>query len=319
MAAGSWRTGAGLGDANIAVARRTIAAALNASEKNRELLGHPVMQSILAQDDLLGPLLGELGVSFGLLTVGTAKMAATVEGTDVALTNYSLANSTTITPARHAFARAASDFGRALQEPLLTGELAPDAYAMVIHEAMMVWANTLVDKIVALFPSLTNTIGTTATDLSWSAIQNGIIDHKDRGNRGPVLGIIDSVGAKDLMSDMLSLGGAVQWAPQAQGAIQNATAGAYLGRFWEADFYLSGELDNDGTDTSGALISMGCIATKHARVPLPSEAMEIADGYWFTVEGRRTAGSETRFDIVSHLAAQIREDGRGSELLYGMT
>jgi len=319
MSAGPWRTGEGLGDSNIAVARRTIAAALNSAAKNGELLGHPVMQQILAQDQLLGPLLGELGVSFGLLTSGAGKMSATAEGTDVALTNYSLSNSTTITPARHVFGRSASDFGRAIQEPLLTGELAPDAYAMVVFEAMQVWANTLVDKIAALFPSLSNTIGTTNTELTWAAIQDGIIDHKDRGNRGPVLGIIDAVGAKALMSDMLSLGGAVQWAPQAQGAIQNATAGAYLGRFWEADFFLNGELDNDGTDTSGALLSVGAIATKHARVPLPREAIEIADGFWFTLEARRTAGSETRFDIVSHLAAQIREDGRASELLYKMT
>ncbi len=319
MAAGNWRTGAGIGDANISIARRTVAAALNSASKNQQILGHPVIQAMLMADEGVGPLLGELGISYGLLTVGTGKMTTTAEGSDVASTNFSLSNSTTITPARRAFARIASDFGRALQEPLLSGDLAPDAYGMLVFEGLQVWANSLIDVVVALFPSLTNDIGTTATDLTWSAVQNGIVDHKDRGNAGPCLGLLDTVGAKDLMNDMLSLGGAVQWSPGAQRAIANAQTGAFLFSEWGCDFYLNGELDNDGTDTSGGIISPGCIATKHARVPLPREADQVVDTGFYTIEARRTGGSESRFDIVSHFAAQIRENGRGSRLLYGVT
>ena len=319
MAAGAWHTDSGIGDANIAIARRTVAAALNAAVKNRTILGHPVIRSILAADQGLGRLIGELGVSYGLLTVGTAKASATAEGSDVSATDFSLANSDTITPARHAFARVASDFARAIQEPLLTGELSPDVYAMLIYEGIQVWANTLVDKLAALFSSLTNVIGTSATDLTWAAVQDGVIDFKDRGNTGPALALIDTVGAKDLLDDMLSLGGAVQWSPQAQQAIADANSGAFLGTFWGVDFYLNGELDSDSTDTFGGLISAGCMATKHARVPLPREAVTIADGIWWTWEARRTGGSETRFDLVTHLAAKVREDGRGSQILYGKT
>ncbi len=319
MGAGNWRPDAGLGDANIAIARRTIAAALTAAVKNRALIGHPVMMGMLAQDEMIGPLIGELGVSYGLLTIGGAKAGAKSVGTGTTSTAYSLANSTTITPARKTFARTVSDWGVALQSSLLRGDLAPDQYAMVIYEAFTVWVNTYVDMIVALFATLSNEIGTTNVDLSWSAVQNGIIDHKDRGNVGPALGVLDAVGAKDLMADTLSLGGAVQWAPQAQGAIQSVLDGAYLGKFFDVDFFLNGELDNDGTDTFGGIISAGCLASKHARVPLPREAIQVADGGWYTVESIRLVGGETQFDIAMHHAAQIREQGRGSMLRYGLT
>ncbi len=319
MAAGAWRTSSGVGDANIAVGPRTIQAALNAASKNNAIIGHPVMQQMLMMDQGLGPMLGNLGVSVGLLTLGTGKASAVAEGTATTSTNFSLTNSTTITPARHAFGRSVADFGVAVQRGLLTGELAPDQYAMLINEGFQVWVNTLVDKVVALFASLSNEIGTTATDLSWSAVNRGIIDHKDRGNTGAAMGILDAVGAKDLMDDTLSLGGAVQWSPQAQQAIQDAQAGAYLGNFFGVDFYLNSELDDDGTDRFGGIISAGCLQSKHAIVPLPREAVMVADGGWYTLEALRQGGSETQFDLVMHLAAQILEDNRGSMLRYGIS
>jgi hypothetical protein len=319
MAAGAWTTSSGLGDANIAVGPRTIKAALNAASKNNAIIGHPVMQEMLLMDQGLGPLLGNLGVSMGLLTFGTGKASAVAEGTGTTATNFSLTNSTTITPARHAFGRKVSDFGVAVQRGLLTGELAPDQYAMLVNEGFQVWVNTLVDKVVALFASLSNEIGTTATDLTWGAVNRGIIDHKDRGNTGPAMGIIDAVGAKNLMDDTLSLGGAVQFSQQAQQAIQDAQAGAYLGNFFGVDFYLNSELDDDGTDRFGAIISAGCVQSKHAIVPLPREAIMVADGGWYTLEALRQGGSETQFDLVMHLAAQIVEDNRGSMLRYGAT
>jgi hypothetical protein len=318
MSAGPWRTSSGIGDANIAVGPRTIQAALNAAKKNNALITHPVMMQMLMMDEGMGQLLGNLGVSIGLLSFGTGKAGPVAEGTGTTATNYSLTNTTTISPARLAYGRKVSDFGLSVQQGLLRGELAPDQYAMVILEGLQVWTNTLVDSIVAHFANLTNEIGTTGTALTWQVIQDGIIDHKDRGNTSEALGIIDSVGAKALMADMVGLGGAVQFAPQAQQAIQSATAGAYLGRFWDVDFYLNGELDDDGTDRFGGIITAGCIQTKHQRVPLPSEAIAVADGGWFTVEALRQGGSETQFDIVMHLASQIREQARGSMLRYAV-
>ncbi len=319
MAAGAWTTSSGLGDANIAVGPRTIKAALNAASKNNAIIGHPVMQEMLLMDQGLGPLLGNLGVSMGLLTFGTGKASAVAEGTGTTATNFSLTNRTTNTPSRHAFGRKVSDFGVAVQRGLLTGELAPDQYAMLVNEGFQVWVNTLVDKVVALFASLSNEIGTTATDLTWGAVNRGIIDHKDRGNTAPAMGIIDAVGAKNLMDDTLSLGGAVQFSQQAQQAIQDAQAGAYLGNFFGVDFYLNSELDDDGTDRFGAIISAGCVQSKHAIVPPPRQAIMVPDGGWYTLEALRQGGSETQFDLVMHLAAQIVEDNRGSMLRYGAT
>jgi hypothetical protein len=277
------------------------------------------MQSMLAADQGMGQLMGELGVSFGLLTHGTGVAIATAEGTGATATNYSLTNSTTITPARHEFARTVGDFATSMQAGLLRGELSPDQYAMVVLESYEVWVNTVIGKVTPLFASLSNEIGLTGVDLSWTAVNRGIIDYKDRGNMGPAIGVIDAVGAKDLMDDTLSLGGAVQWAPQAQQAIQNVQAGARLGRFFEVDFYLSSELTDDATDVSGAIFGAGCIQTKHQMVPLPAEADEVANAGFYTIEALRAAGGVTTFSTVMHLAAQIKENGRGSMLRYGVS
>jgi len=317
MAAGAWYTSSGLGDANIAIAQRAIQAALNSSDKNREIIGHPVFMEMLMSDRGIGPLIGALGYSMGLLTHGTGKMAANAEGNNTTPTNYSLSNTTTITPARHSFGRTASDWGRAVQEALLRGDLAPSHYAMLIVEGFKLWSNTYVDKVAALFPSLTTEIGLTGVPLNWTALHHGIIDFRNAGNRARCIALLDNVGAKQLMDDTISLGGAIQFSQNAREAIQGALSGAYLGSPIDGvDFYMCGELDADGGDTCGALFTAGCIQSLHTRVPLPAEADVVADGGWYNIEAIRGANGTTQFNTVAHLAVQIQEQARGAMIRY---
>ena len=318
MAAGNWTTGAGLGDAYIAVAQRTIKVALDASVKNKGFVGHPVVQGILAADRGLD-LQGALGSSVGLATIGAAKAAATAEGSDVALTNFSLSNSTTITPARKAFARSASDFARAIGQMQLSGDIAPDAYALMVFEAYRVWENTLTDDLVALLPSLSASIGTTGTAFTWGALQDGIYDLINAGVADQAIGVLSAKGCKDLADDGLSLGGAVQMSAQMQQLLPNLRNGAYIGTFMGVDFYMNGELDASGGDTVGGIITPGCLATQHKYVPLPAEADALLSSPMFSIEMRRTGGSMTRFDVVIHNGAQIQEAGRGAKILYSTT
>lgn len=316
MAAGNWLTTAGIGDAYISVAERAILIALDASVKNKAFVGHPVVQAMLAADQGLGPLRGALGSSVSLLTLGTGKLTTTAEGSDVALTNFSVSNSTTITPARKAFARAAADFARSIGEGQLRGEMAPDAYAMMVFEAMAVWGNSVTNDVVALFPSLSDSIGTTGTAFTWGALQDGVLAMKNRGVADGALGVLSLKGAQDLADDGLSLGGAAQWAAQMQQLIPSLQSGAYIGNFMGVDFYLNSELDTSGGDTIGGIITPGCIQTRHQPVALPQEADGLLQTPMFTIEMRRTGGSLTRFDIVSHYGVQIQETARGSQIIY---
>ena len=316
MAAGNWFTGAGIGDANITIARRTIQLALHESVKNNAIMGHPVITAMLQTDELLGQLMGELGVSISLAAIGQGKLAATVEGTAATATNFSTSNSATVTPARRAYARDVGDFARSVQEGLLTGTLAPDAYAMMTYEGLMLWFNDLIDRIAALSSSATYEVGTTAIALTWSALQNGIIAFKDRGVSGRALGLLSAKGAQDLSGDGLGLAGAVQFRQQTQGMVSQLGDGAYLFSEWGVDFYLNSELDADGADTLGILLSPGAILSKHQRVPLPVEATSLLDAGFYTMEASRPGGGVTRIETVSHNAVGILEASRFAAIRY---
>lgn len=317
MAAGKWFTGEGLGDANITVAARTIRVALHESVKNQEIMGHPVIRDLMARDQLLGQLMGELGVSMSFAAIGQGKASATAEGTEASPTNFSTSNIAAVTPARRAYARDVGDFGRSVQESMTRGEISPNAEALLAYEALRIWMNTTIDLIVATASSATHEIGVTGTALTWGAVNNGVYDLKDRGAAtGPALGLISVKGAKDLAADALSLGGAVQFNPGFQQLISNAQSGAFIGRINGVDWFLNGELDTDGGDDLGVVLTPGSHLMKHQRVELPREAEQLVDGGWFTVEARRPGGGVTRAETVFHNAVGIQEQGRWAAVRY---
>ena len=149
MAAGIWATGSGIGDANIAVAARTIQVALDTSVKNLDFIGHPVVMDLMARDEGLGQLMGALGVSVSLAAIGQETLSATAEGTEAGATNFSTSNSTTITPARRELTRDVSDFAASMQESMLRGDLAPSVVATLVLDGMRAWANTVSSLLLA--------------------------------------------------------------------------------------------------------------------------------------------------------------------------
>jgi hypothetical protein len=310
MAAGSWFTNSGIGDANNAVGRRSLQLSLDSSIKNRSILGHPVILSMMARDAMMGSLLGELGVSVGLVTAGTGKMASTAEGTAATATDWSETNSSTVTPARRAYARKMSDFAVSVQGGLLTGEIGPDAIALFTFDAVGTYVNKLVDDIVATATSATYTIGTSGTSLSWAAINDGVIDMKNRGVTGPALCLLNATQVKAITSDLLGLGGAVQWAPQAQEGIQSLSRGAYVGRINDIDIYLNSELDTSGPDDYGIILTPGSHLLKHQPVGLGVGAQMVADLGFMTMEARRTGGGVSDIEFVSHFGVGILEQVR---------
>ncbi|MEY2669051.1 MAG: hypothetical protein RJA59_1689 [Pseudomonadota bacterium] len=316
MAAGNWTSGAGGGDAILAVGPRALYLALNSANKNREAIGHPVMQAMLMRDEGLGPLLGAIGQGVSFLDIGQAKMTAVAEGTEATATNYTATN-VTITTARRAGARKISDFAASLQEGLLRGELAPNMLSHIIYDATMMWGSDLLNRIVAFATSASNVIGTTGTALTWSAVNEGILDLKNRGVvGGPALALISVKGAKDLAADGLSLGGAVGFSGQAQGFIANAQSGAYIGTFWGVDFFLNSEIDASGGDDFGLILTDGAVGSKHQPTPLPSNADAIFQTPAFTIEARRPGGGINTLECASYNGVAVLEEGRMAALRY---
>ena len=305
MAAGDWLSSAGLGDANIAVAARTIQVAIHSSVKNMEVLGHPVIRGIMAKDAALGALMGELGVSVSLAALGQGKLASTAEGTEATPTNFSTTNSATVTPGRRAYARDVGDFGRALGEPMLRGDV-DSVSALIAYEGLRLWFNDWLDRIVALATSATYEIGTTATALTWEEINEGVVAFKNRGAaRGSALGFLSAKGANDLNADSLALGGAFQFTPEAAASVMSMQSGAFLGNRNGVDWFLSSELDTNTGDDMGIVLTEDAVLSKHARVSLPAEADQVLDLGMFTVEARRPGGGLSRLETVSHNAVGI--------------
>jgi hypothetical protein len=312
MAAGNWLSSAGIGDANIAVSARGIKVALNAAEKNREAAAHPVMQAMLARDSGLGPLMGALGLGMSFADLGQGKLAATAEGTEATATNFSTTN-VVVTPARRAWARKVSDYARSLQGGLID----EGVIGAIAYDSTMAWLSSLVDQIAALASSATNEIGSTGVPLTWSALNEGIMDLKDRGAaQGRALALVTAKGAKDLADDALSLGGAVALSPQIQQLMANAGSGAYVGSFGGVDAYLNSELDTDSGDTLGMLITDGAVVSKHQPVILPNEADAIINAGFFTVEARRPGGGLSTLETVAYNAVAIAENGRMAAIRY---
>jgi hypothetical protein len=316
MAAGAWYSQSGIGDGNNASTARGIMAALTEANKNMEAAAHPVMQAMLARDAGVGQMLGAYGYGVTFANLGSGKLAAETEGNEASPTNFSTTN-VTVTPARRAFTREISDYARSLQEGLLMGEIGPDVEVMLAYEGTRLWMNSLVDQIAALASSATNTIGSTGVPLTWSALNEGIMDLKNRGAAsGRAMALVTVKGAKDLADDALSLGGAVQMAPQIQGLIANATAGAYIASLGGVDVYLNSELDQDAGDDLGLLLTDGALISKHQQVALPREADALVNAGFYSMEMRRPGGSVSYIETVAYNGVAIAENGRMAAIRY---
>lgn len=320
MSAGQYVTTAGIGDAFVALMVSTIAVGLDPTNLNVEISAHPVMLSIMARDETLSNIIGALGIRVSFVDLGRSKMAATSEGSAPSLTNMTVTN-VSLTPARYAFARSATDWARSIAEQMQTGQIADDVYALMVFDALRTWINTIVNLVVALASSATYSIGVSGSALTFAALTDGLTDMRARGGvggSGLVLCLLSSKGVKDLQNDALALGGAAALAPQMQQFLNGGASGGYIGRFLGAlDIYLCPELDSDGDDTLGIAFTEEGIHTKHQRVPLPSEAIALADAGMFTVEMSRGAGTgTTTFTTSSHVAVGIRQQQGLAKIVY---
>lgn len=323
MSAGQIIRTAGLGDALVATATSSIQVALDPTNLNAQITAHPVVTAILARDEAMGNILGALGVQMSFVNLGQSKMAATSEGAAPSLTTMLVSN-ISLTPARYAMARNATDWARTHLEPLLNGSIAPNVYALMVFDALRAWINTIVNMICALATSATGSAGTSGGRLTFAALTDMVTDMQAGGGvggSGLILMLLDAKGVKDLQSDILALGGAAALAPQMQQFLSRAPNSGYIGRILDCvDIYLCPELDTDSGDTLGIAFTEEGVQTKHQLVSLPAEAIPVISAGFVTVEANRGSGTgATTFTTTTHVSAGIRQQQGIRKVVYATT
>ena len=95
-----------------------------------------------------------------------------------------------------------------------------------------------------------------------------------------------------------------------------AGLGAYVASLGGVDVYLNPELDTDGGDDLGLLITDGAIISKHQQVVLPREADALVNAGFYSMELRRPGGSVSRIETVAYNGVAIAENGRMAAIRY---
>ncbi|NBV61977.1 MAG: hypothetical protein EBR73_13050 [Rhodobacteraceae bacterium] len=276
MAAGSNLTTAGYGDALSSPQLQRLQLAINSQVHNKTIASHPVIMGMLAS--FLG-VIGAVSARVGVATFGTAKAAATSEGSAASFTNYSVSN-VTVSPARYAFARKASDdFNAAMQGIQVSGVdlanvdvMAADglsfAVNLMVAETAPVFFNTVVDLIVAQLTNGTITAGTSAAALTWADVQELSVRLMAAGAPGPYLGLLSLQQIRDLIRDTESVTGAAANSALLSNLWQGGQSGPFIGTICGIDWHFCGELDDDGTDVIGGVISPAALGFMLKRVDI---------------------------------------------------
>lgn len=297
--------------------------AVNAAVKNKAAIADPVIQRILMGDAVIGRFVGHLLERTSLLDLGGSKPTANAEGAaPVAATAVTPVNIAP-TPTRYEFARNLLDSERSQLAGLGMDDLPPDILDAFIQESFDIWANQVIYNLLYLAPTATYQLGTTSTALSWLALQNGYLESVNRGaSQDGVVCALRLKGVKDVGSDVLSLGGAVQWADQVQQFLQIGKTG-YIGEFFGGlRIYMLDDVQVSPPDDIGLFLGSRGAKTVHKIVPLPEGESQVllqsGDQGWITVESKRDASTvaASRIETVFHTGAAISDVSDIAKVVY---
>jgi hypothetical protein len=320
MAAGNNLTTAGYGDSLSSPQLARLELGISTAKLNRDIAGHPVIASLLMQ--ALG-VTGAVSERTGIIAHGASKMSATSEGSAASATNYSVAN-VTCSPARYAFTRVASDdFSAAMNGVPLVGvdlSMVPvdgpgaDSYAvnLMVAEAMPIVLNQAVDLVMAQLTNGTVTTGTSGAALTWAHLAALSVRLRHAGVSGPLLGVLSLRQVRDLLDDTSSVAGAQTQSDFLRDMWDGGSAGgALIGRWSGIDWYMNAELDDDGTDVTGGVISMQALKMAHKNVPLSiSNSGLVLNQGLFTVQATQGVGTGlVTCNYTTHLGVATAQAG----------
>ena len=220
--------------------------------------------SSLVVDSLIDPTdLRSLCLNVPFDAMGSSTMAITRDAAAGAFASTgeaaSVANSALTTSE---FTLAVSKYSRAYELTDLVGMSgSPIDLQRIVKKLSDGVALTITDLIVALFPSLSNSVGATGTDLSVDNIYDAQFQLNSSSAMAPYACVLHPVQMNDFRSSLRTESGAMTFnAPTAEMLATKGAGfqGSWNGiEFWQSD---SVETVNAGADRNGAMFDSGCFA-----------------------------------------------------------
>lgn len=306
------------------VVLRALQRAITGAAKNKAAIADPVMAAIIQRDAMLGPVVGALLQRMSLLDLGGGKATATAEGAAQLASAAITPTNVAPTPTRREYARDLLDSERSQLAGLGTGELPPDILDALVMEGVDVWGNTVLSDILALATGASYSAGTTGLAMSWAALQNGYLDMVNRGAVGEagVFAAMKVKGIKDVSTDVLSMGGAVQMASQVQQFLDIGKSG-YVGSFFGGNLrlYMLDDVAVSAGDDVGIMLSERGVQTAHKVIPLPESAtvlVQAGGGNWISREAKRSTSlsATTRVETAFWTASAAADPAAMTKLVY---
>lgn len=180
---------------------------------------------------------------------------------------------------------------------------------------------TMTDLLCNLFPSLSNSVGTTTVDLDVDTIYDALFQLNNNSASGPYTAVLHPEQMNDFRQSLRSETGAIQFREATAEALQTRGPG-FQGEFMGIRFYQSDSVTkiNTNADYSGAMFVDGCFAYTMAPVralqPYIPEDNIIVDANEVLVELDRDAGNAMSTCIANMYPAVVEaEDLRGVEIV----
>lgn len=221
-----------------------------------------------------------------------------------------------ITPARRAGMMTTSGLFR-----ILDGVLVPD-YGTLAFAMFLGGERRLMADLGALFPSITQQVGTTTVDLTWSVLKSAVNTNQQAGSRGTQVALLEDKQWADISDDALTLGGAVAEASETLQFLGGSRGFSYKGR------YLNGDLDifaadgnvittvNVGADYSGCVFGPECFGIRTVPPQPDPAAITVAQMGWMRAELDRDSSVDTTETVViGYTGVAVGQNTAGTEVI----
>ncbi len=305
----AWATGSSPGS-DILAATAIKRWQLTIGDRDTSFLMHPTIRAgWMDESDFLQAVAEEVPV----IGLGLDMLAPEVESAEANELTPS-GTSYTLTPARKAGKMTVSGLYR-IEDGMVLANYDVLAFAMFLGGQRRLMAD-----IAALFPSITNIVGSTGVTLSWSVLKSAVDTNFAAGSRGQQVALLADKQWREVSNDALTLGGAIEHQPEMQGFMGGSRGFSFKGVYLNGDLVVYAADDNiitdDGTDYSGAVFGPEAFGIK-TRAPQPDPAaQEVARMGWMMAELERNASiDDTEVVVTGYTAAAIAQNTAACEVL----
>lgn len=308
----AWATGSSPGS-DILAATAIKRWQLAIGDRDTSFLMHPTIRAGWADDS---GFLQAVAEEVPVVGLGLNMLASEVESAEANELTPS-GTSYTLTPARRAGKMTVSGLYR-IEDGLVLMDFDRLAFAMFLGGQRRLMAD-----LGALFPAIVQQVGTTGVALSWSVLKSAVDTNHASGSRGQQVALLEDKQWQDVSNDALTLGGAVERAPETQSFLGGSMGYSYKGTFLNGDLAIyaadGNVVTNDGTDYSGAVFGPEAWGIRTTAPRPDMAAQEIARLGWMMAELERNASiDDTEVVVTGYTAAAAAQASAATEILSGI-